>query len=71
MADLLKSPSGITDDRSDTFNESHRTCDLERTQNHLSETKIVLYGSDLTIQNRKLLSRLSTEKKMKVNNNLR
>lgn len=45
--------------------------DMNKTSNSFLDGKIVLYGSKLNLTNRKLLNRLSTEKKIKVVNNLR
>ena len=72
MTNLFKSLQETVDNKSDTLSDTNKTHDFNKTLNTtISESKIILYGSDLSIKNRRLLAKLGLEKKLKVVNNFR
>lgn len=71
MANLFKSLQETAENQAETTVEQHTTMDLDKTQNYtLTESKIILYGSALSLKSRKQLLKLSSEKKLKVSSSL-
>ncbi|XP_011504673.1 PREDICTED: BRCA1-associated RING domain protein 1-like [Ceratosolen solmsi marchali] len=67
IAELFKHSQDLTD-KSEIFCELNKTLEHKLLNQISTETKIVLYGSDLSHDNQKLLIKLGIEKKLKVVN---
>lgn len=76
MLDLFESskqPDNSSDkhtEKSDDKQSENKSFNIDKSSS-LTEPKIILYGSDLNKKNRKLLTKIGQEKKIRISNSLR